>query len=421
MGVVRIATAFTVAVLSFSSVAMAAERSLVPFGEFIASVAAAQSVPRVEGAVAGASAFAAMKAYIMELYADVDAKAVTHSFVDANDTAFDCIPIMQQPGLRGWKGPLPQPPHLPPTNGASAPAGAEQKNPFGADKKDRFGNAMVCSNGTIPMERITLERLARFPSLDAFLRKKGAGADIHRHAFGYQSAANLGGRSYLNLWDPAVRGANQIFSRSQHWYLAGSGSGLQSAEVGWQVWYNTTYPVLFVYWTADNYGSTGCYNVCAAGRGGSFVQLNGVSWPVGGALSPWSTISGPQYELDVGYYLYQGNWWLFVQGQAIGYYPGSNYRGGPLSKYATLVEYGGETATYSATSWPPMGSGNYASAGFRRAAYQRQITYYPTTGGASDARLTVIQEAPWDYTAVLNYYNAPWKETLFFGGPGGTY
>src|SRR3984893_11161810 len=86
MGVLRIATAFTVAVLSFSSVAMAAERSLVPFGEFIASVAAAQSVPRVEGAVAGASAFAAMKSYIMELYADVDAKAVRHSFVDANDT-----------------------------------------------------------------------------------------------------------------------------------------------------------------------------------------------------------------------------------------------------------------------------------------------------------------------------------------------
>jgi hypothetical protein len=43
-----------------------------------------------------------------------------------------------------------------------------------------------------------------------------------------------------------------------------------------------------------------------------------------------------------------------------------------------------------------MGSGNYASAGYRQAAYQRQITYYPTTGGASDARLTVIQEAPWD-------------------------
>jgi hypothetical protein len=36
---------------------------------------------------------------------------------------------------------------------------------------------------------------------------------------------------------PSGARANQIFSLSQHWYLAGSGSGLQSAEeVGWQVW-----------------------------------------------------------------------------------------------------------------------------------------------------------------------------------------
>src|SRR5262249_16764445 len=116
-------------------------------------------------------------------------------------------------------------------------------------------------------------------------------AATHRWAHAAQNVNNLGGHSYLNVWDPPIR-ADPIFSLSQHWYVGGSGAGLQTAEVGWQVYpqmYGNTRPVFFIYWTADDYQTTGCYNLsCSA-----FVQTNN-AWPIGGALSSWSTSGGQQ-------------------------------------------------------------------------------------------------------------------------------
>lgn len=439
MSALQLATGITWTVMCFSPMAIAAnvagaEQRLVPFGEFIASVAGAQSIPQVDGAVADASALPNLKSYLTELYARVDVKAVKHSFVDANDTAFDCIPTAQQPALRGSTGPLLKAPDIPFVAGVTAPARPGQNliSPLSPDQKDRFGNTMACPTGTIPMARVTLERLARFPSLDAFFRKSPNGEGLpprknavpavtatHRYAHAYQFVNNLGGHSYLNVWDPSIA-ANEVFSLSQHWYSGGSGSGLQTAEVGSEVYpqlYGTTKPVFFIYWTADNYNKTGCYNLTC----GAFVQING-SWAIGGAISPWSTLDGTQHELEIAYYLYQGNWWLFVNGyaaaNAIGYYPGTIYSGGALSKYASEIDYGGEAT--GTTSWPPMGSGQFASAGYGKAAYQRTIYYFPTGGGATYANLTSSQQWPWDYTAQVANYNSPWYETLFFGGPGGT-
>lgn len=84
--------------------------------------------------------------------------------------------------------------------------------------------------------------------------------------------------------------------------------------------YNTYQPVFFIYWTADNYNTTGSYNL----DGGAFVQTSG-NRPLGATLSPVSITNGTQYE--VAFYLSQGNWWLYFNGtdasHAIGYYPAS--------------------------------------------------------------------------------------------------
>jgi hypothetical protein len=239
----------------------------------------------------------------------------------------------------------------------------------------------------------------------------------HKYAHAYQTVNNLGGHNFLNIWQPAV-GPDQ-FSLAQHWYAGGSGSNLQTVEVGWQVYpqkYNTPQPCLFIYWTADGYGSTGCYNLdCHA-----FVQTN-PNWTFGGALSPVSTTGGPQYDLEVAFLLYQSNWWLFLggtdAGHAVGYYPGSLFGGGQLAANAQDIDYGGETI--GTTSWPPMGSGAFADAGWQRAAYQRDIYYFPTSGGAQYADLTVSQPSPSCYTLGLFSAAAPWNRYFFFGGPGG--
>jgi hypothetical protein len=177
-------------------------------------------------------------------------------------------------------------------------------------------------------------------------------------------------------------------------------------------------PVLFIFWTADNYVSTGAYNLDAAG----FVQTNG-AWPIGGALSPSSTRGGQQMEIEAAVYLYQGNWWIYMGGLAaantIGYYPTSLYSGGQMASNATSILYGGETVCRS-VSWPPMGSGLFSAWGWQQSAYQRNIFYFPPGGGSQWANLTPEQPSPACYTMSLEpQAAAPWGVYFFYGGPGG--
>lgn len=101
----------------------------------------------------------------------------------------------------------------------------------------------------------------------------------------------------------------------------------------------------------------------------------------------------------------------------IGYYPGSIYKGGAMASHASEIDYGGEVV--GTTSFPWMGSGGFANAGWSRACYQRDILYYPTGGGAANASLTASQGWPACYTCSVQMDAAPWYETIFYGGPGG--
>jgi len=418
---------------------MSQSRGIPSFQAFIESVQGAQHAEfaaRADSKVMHDGAFAEMKSHILGLYNGVDAR---HSFEDENGSIFDCIPIDRQPSLRNSRERIGTPPEIPSMMAeASASRDADNRrdtlvaSPLGPDRHDRHGNSMYCPEGTIPMRRITLDVLTRFESVDHFLRKgPGAGGPpmtsaaiapavpiTHRWAHAFQSVSNVGGHSFLNLWQPAI-GANQTFSLSQHWYVAGSGNALQTAECGWQVYpqlYGGNKPVLFTYWTADNYKNTGCYNLSCTG----FVQVSSAFTP-GMTLGPVSVSGGAQYAIELSYYHTGGRWWLYVNGtagqNAIGYYPDSVYQGGAMTHHAESIDYGGETT--GSTSFPPMGSGAYANAGWQRAAYQRRIYYFPTAGGSAWSNLTASQGWPNCYTTQLNTYADPWNKALWFGGPGG--
>ncbi len=417
--------------------------------EFRKAVDAAkhEGMASVAGTKVAASEFDAMKAHIARLYSGV---TEVHSFEDENGSIFDCIPVNQQPSLKGAApAQAPDMPGLEKAAGTASAAATGDRHPiqlteaFGTGKKDRHGNERSCPAGHIPMRRVTLEELSRFESMRHFFQKSPVGegrppkgsvnastatvvaegistavAATHRWAHAYQNVNNLGGHSYLNVWDPPI-GANQIFSLSQHWYVGGSGAALQTAECGWQVYpgkYGKTLPVFFIYWTADDYNKTGCYNLdCSA-----FVQTNHAV-TIGGSLSPSSVYGGAQYEIQLSFYLSGGNWWLYWGGgaasNALGYYPASLYKGGAMASHASEIDYGGETV--GTTSFPGMGSGHFAKEGYGKAAYQRNITYFPTTGGQVNASLTPSQSWPGCYTAQVVLYAAPWLETLYYGGPGG--
>lgn len=396
---------------------------------------------RVGVRVQSAKAFEEMQKYILDMYEGVEQ---VRSFV-RDDVYVDCITIETQPSVRhqGIKE-IAKPPTTSALEGEQRkPPEGQQRNaesPLKLGLKDRFGNPVSCRPGTIPMQRITLETLTRFPTLRDFLSKtpRGAGVPIpprqksefrpdwektDLHAYASQYVTNYGGNSWLNLWNPSGD-----FSLSQQWYVGGSGGDTQTVEGGWQVYsdkYNTNNSVLFIYWTADDYQTTGCYNLdCSA-----FVQTNS-NWYLGGTWNNYSSTGGAQWGFELQWKLFSGNWWLFLKGpgsyEAVGYYPTSIYNGGQLAQNATLIEYGGEVARKTGDVWPQMGSGAFANLGWQYAAFQNTIFYIPQDiddGTGIWAQLGTTDEALAScYT--INYVSAnsgsSWGTYFYFGGPGAT-
>jgi hypothetical protein len=293
---------------------------------------------------------------------------------------------------------------------------------------DKFGNRLGCSAGTIPMKRMTLEEMSHFANLRAFFEKgpngfgqavsgdqlkKPVDSTVHKHAITYQYVNNLGGQGYLNLWTPFVNNSvGQDFSLSQQWYIGGP----QTAEVGWHNLggFGHQASKLFVYYTADNYQSTGCYNLSC----GAFVQVNN-SWTLGGAFPSYSVYGGDQAWFTAQYYLYSGNWWLAINGTWIGYYPTSIYQGGQMAYNAQLIEYGGEVdAQNKNTLYPQMGSGDWATNGYTHAAFQSQIFYMDTNNVSHAASLSAYEEAPSCYLVDGTGLSSDYPY-FYFGGPGG--
>jgi len=420
--------------------------SFVIFSRFIDGTASAQHdeyLRRSEAKVAGPEEFNVMRRHILNLYEGVE---VVHSFAEDTGQIFDCIPIEQQPSLKGASIRLPDPPEPPPSPDAASMIREEgcTESQLRDDRTDKFGHVMSCPKGTIAMRRITLEEVTRYRTLQDFLRKfpleeedredrfgRGVDPTEHKYATATQTIDNLGGRSFINIW-----GANYCVasepppgqaSFSQQWFTGGS--PLQSVECGWVVYprkFHPTLPVLFVFYTADGYSEKFGYNL-----EGPFVQTNN-NFLLGGVLSS-SVQGGVQYRHKIQWHLADGRWWLYLDriegGQAIdeavGFYPVSVFEGGQLASNATAIAYGGEVAGTGA--WPPMGSGNAPTTGvfsddFGQVAYQRDICYFPVDGGdAQQASLATNDRSPNCFKSMLMWGTIPWNRYLWFGGPGGTH
>jgi hypothetical protein len=415
--------------------AQSRESTFVPFNRFLEDAKAADSIEfiRPGSGVQDAAAFETMRQHILMMYRDVE---VTHSFV-LNSSHFDCVPVDQQPSVRilGLNSIATAPPQ-PLLSRPSDLDGPPEFHPIPAtqlsaeNKTDGFGNTIGCPQGSIPMRRITLEEMSQFHTLRDFLRKgPGNGGQLpkraetapseggppgHKYSVMFQNVDNWGGGSNLNLWSPyVITSWNEKFSLSQEWYA--SADVQQTAEVGWQNFptkYGNEESRLFIYWTADGYDTTGCYNLDCPG----FVQIRDFGI-LGGGFTHYSTHGGPQYEFTAEYRLFQGNWWLAIQGTWVGYFPGAIYRGGQLTHNAQVIEFG--TESLAATVWPAEGSGEWATTGFESAAYQRKVYYHDEAGGNVGSHLTAMDLSPSCYLTSGPFFNNTSGTYFFEGGPGG--
>ncbi|CAN6373211.1 unnamed protein product [Urochloa humidicola] len=274
-----------------------------------------------------------------------------------------------------------------------------------------------CPENTVPIRRTREEDVLRASSVERY-GKKAPDASVtngHQYAEAYAPEGKYyGTKMKINLWRPTIKKAND-FSLTQTWVIAGSyqNNDLNTIEAGWQVYpaiYRDDNTRLFIYWTRDAYGNTGCYNLCPG-----FVQTNS-QFAIGGSLSPISIFGGSQHEIDILIWKDQksGNWWLQVGGSNLGYWPSSIFT--HLADSASSITWGGEV--YSPDGSTPMGSGHFPEEGFNKASYIRNIQ---VVGSSSNLEfpnaLTLFATQPSCYN-VKSGANSNWGTYIFYGGPG---
>lgn len=379
---------------------------------------------------------------------------ITHSF-EHNGSTVHCVTFESQPAVRRLlalgetvlKTPPPPPQEAPGQGSDGDGRFAEDRGIDGSalalGKRDVSGKEQFCDGGSVPYVFTRLGDLARFPAVeDAYKAPREAvprmaatsvaasavptASNVREYAAAYPSTiSNYGVGAYLNYWKTYVETSSD-FTLSQVWVT--DSTMTQTLEAGWSIFpsYNQSGydPELFVAYTPDGY-KTWCNKDCA-----DFVQVSGASYYPGMKLTPVSTAGGQQYrvKLLVQKYPYNadGNWWVAVEGQYIGYFPKSVYGSGGMASKSTELTFGGEikdaqTGTYHTKT--DMGSGEYPGEGFGYAAYQRTLKVIKTDGlvynvtGLKTDGGTLTDSSCYDID-ITESSSGDWGTYFYFGGEG---
>ncbi|MQL86429.1 hypothetical protein Taro_018960, partial [Colocasia esculenta] len=209
-----------------------------------------------------------------------------------------------------------------------------------------------------------------------------------------------GGKATLNVWNPKVDNQSD-FSLAQLWVTTES----------FRDW-------LAAGWTADNYNTTGCYNLDCPG----FVQTNRCTI-LGTFLRPVSVYGGQQYAVDIEIFKDKttGNWWVRLQDADMGYWP--KEIAPSLAEGATLIDFGGEVSVvYTSRAHPSteMGSGHFPYEGFKKSSFFKNVQVLDSFYEYRNPRyIKAIKDKEGCYgLQVGKNRDGPWGLFFFFGGPG---
>lgn len=265
-------------------------------------------------------------------------------------------------------------------------------------------------------------------------RAEASYAGQHWYASSSQAVANRGGRAAFSLFKAYVQSGSDfsllqtavIRSNAAH---AGTGPVTQTVEAGWINYPNQVQsPHLFSYFTTNGYGGDG------DGIGGwnrehaGWVQVDGLIYP-GVAFAPVSADGGAQYQADIGFCLFEGNWWLWVLDRWVGYYPGSLFAlnvatrdtlaGGSdrINFYGEVFNSGPQMTTTD------MGSGQFPEGGFGHAAFLHNIIYLDANDGRVsydyDGSGQIIVSDSNRYRIQPSFKSGgSWGSFFYVGGPG---
>lgn len=258
-------------------------------------------------------------------------------------------------------------------------------------------------------------------------------AGVHWYSSTAQAVNNFGGSATYSLYKAFVQSPDD-FSLLQVAVVRDSAAQAdgslktQTVESGWINYpRQVSQPHLFTFYTTNGYEAYGD-NICGWNteyRG--WVQVDGDIYP-GVPFAPLSVVGGQQYEAEIHYLLYQGNWWLSVLGKYIGYYPGSLFSQGGVNPADTLGGYSDRINFYgeifnseTSLTTTDMGSGEFAAGGPGRAAYLHNIQYYDTSSTPRnyDGGRDVQVSDPNRYSIATSFNSdTSWSSYFYLGGPG---
>lgn len=294
--------------------------------------------------------------------------------------------------------------------------------------------------GTVPIVRTPINRIHPTVGLNDWLAKgrraKQSPApdsphdlvqpetEEHKHAHSAQNVTCYGTEGNISAWDPFVEWSDE-FSLGQLWLVRGSGANHQTLEVGHQQCYDIYgdwVPHLFVFYTTNDYFSQddyeGGYNQLVKG----WVQYATTIHPA--ALStPLSEFGGVQYVMPLKVQLWEGRWWVRVNGTWIGYYPASLYNDDGLREEAARVDWGGEivdSPDHVGTTRTDMGNGHWPAEGWQHCAFMSNLRYQSSPrGGMRDLKGNSTARYPDCYDIETHMESGTdWGSYFWWGGSG---
>ncbi|PHH74960.1 hypothetical protein CDD82_4645 [Ophiocordyceps australis] len=257
-------------------------------------------------------------------------------------------------------------------------------------------------------------------------------AGKHWYASAGQQVGNWGGKATFSLFNAFAQRSSD-FSLLQMAVIrpqaahAGTGPVTQTVEAGWINYPNQVRPPhLFAYYTTNGYAGDGDGIGGWNRDGAGWVQTDATIYP-GVAFTPLSANGGAQYEVDIGFLLHAGNWWLWVLDRYIGYYPGHLFARGvhaddTLAGRSTLLDFYGEVFNSGPDlTSTDMGSGEFPDGGFGRSAYLHNMVHVDAAGKSHDydGSGQIIVSDPGRYR-ILSFFRSSttWRSYVFVGGPG---
>ncbi|TVT96990.1 hypothetical protein EJB05_57774 [Eragrostis curvula] len=207
-------------------------------------------------------------------------------------------------------------------------------------------------------------------------------------------------------------------------------TGSNDIQAGWMVGpshYRDSKTHFFVYWTADGYRSTGCFNLDCTG----FVPVNDAPITPGDSLEPangqskisfkifkdWECVEGRIEKKGRITNKEDGDWWLHIgydinNMKPVGFWPKSLFT--DLKDHAELITWGGSTICPSGNASPPVGNGQWPG---KNSASFGNVQLVDTNGQG-------YAPPVWSLGVYAKYKKCYQASTFlddmfYYGGPGG--